>query len=230
MEAAVDALDSLDTKRIEARRDKVTAQRHLAEAKSRQREAVNTLADARRRLDAARSRMGMNRAAGMAFVMSRSRRTGGLTRSDHVTAVAVTSSRARHRSAATSSTIGRRQAEHRGRGGAMCGPARPVSSWPPTRQTAPRYTSWVRRRRADRRHAVGLELWDRNGRPSLHASHPAVWPKLFWLGPPPRVTMQQSRADQAHRSDLQDALTDHDRLQDPAADHPGRRPQPQRLG
>jgi hypothetical protein len=54
VEAAVDALDSLDTKRIEARRDKVTAQRHLAEAKSRQREAVNALADARRRLAAAR--------------------------------------------------------------------------------------------------------------------------------------------------------------------------------
>ena len=61
-------MSSLDTKRIEARRDKVTAQRHLAEAKSRQRDAVNTLADARRRLDAAGgSRMGMNRAAGMAF-------------------------------------------------------------------------------------------------------------------------------------------------------------------
>jgi len=54
VEAADDMLSSLDTKRIEARRDKVTAQRHLAEAKSRQREAVNALADARRRLDAAR--------------------------------------------------------------------------------------------------------------------------------------------------------------------------------
>ena len=54
VEAADDMLNSLDTKRIEARRDKVTAQRHLAEAKSRQREAVNALADARRRLDAAR--------------------------------------------------------------------------------------------------------------------------------------------------------------------------------
>jgi hypothetical protein len=54
VEAADDLLSSLDTKRIEARRDKVTAQRHLAEAKSRQREAVNALADARRRLDAAR--------------------------------------------------------------------------------------------------------------------------------------------------------------------------------
>jgi hypothetical protein len=46
-------VNSLDTKRIEARRDRVTAQRHLAEAQSRQRDAVNTLAEARRRLDAA---------------------------------------------------------------------------------------------------------------------------------------------------------------------------------
>jgi hypothetical protein len=53
VEAADDRLSSLDTKRIEARRDKVTAQRHLAEARSRQRDAVNALADARRRLDAA---------------------------------------------------------------------------------------------------------------------------------------------------------------------------------
>jgi hypothetical protein len=54
VEAADDRLNSLDTKRIEARRDKVIAQRHLTEAKSRQRDAVNALADARRRLDAAR--------------------------------------------------------------------------------------------------------------------------------------------------------------------------------
>ena len=53
MEAADDAVSSLDTKRIEARRDRVTAQRHLAEAQSRQRDAVNALAEARRRLDAA---------------------------------------------------------------------------------------------------------------------------------------------------------------------------------
>jgi hypothetical protein len=57
-EAAVDAADdmvsTLDTKRIEARRDRVTAQRHLAEAQFRQQEAVNALAEARRRLDAAR--------------------------------------------------------------------------------------------------------------------------------------------------------------------------------
>ena len=54
VEAADDRLSSLDTKRIEARRDKVTAQRHLAEAQSRQRDAVKVLAEARRRLDAAR--------------------------------------------------------------------------------------------------------------------------------------------------------------------------------
>jgi hypothetical protein len=54
VEAADDRLSSLDTKRIEARRDKVTAQRHLAEAQSRQRDAVRVLAEARRRLDAAR--------------------------------------------------------------------------------------------------------------------------------------------------------------------------------
>jgi hypothetical protein len=54
VEAAEDAVSSLDTKRIEARRDKVTAQRHLTEAQSRQRDAVNALAEARRRLDSAR--------------------------------------------------------------------------------------------------------------------------------------------------------------------------------
>lgn len=54
VEAAEDALNELDSRRIEARRDKVTAQRHLAEAKSRQRDAVNALAAARRKLDAAR--------------------------------------------------------------------------------------------------------------------------------------------------------------------------------
>jgi hypothetical protein len=54
VEAADDRLSSLDTKRIEARRDKVTAQRHLAEAQARQRDAVNALADARQQLDAAR--------------------------------------------------------------------------------------------------------------------------------------------------------------------------------
>jgi hypothetical protein len=54
VEAADDAVSSLDTKRIEARRDRVTVQRHLAEAQARQRDAVNALAEARRRLDAAR--------------------------------------------------------------------------------------------------------------------------------------------------------------------------------
>ena len=54
VEAAADRMSSLDTQRMEARRDKVTAQRYLAEAQSRQRAAVNALADARRRLDAAR--------------------------------------------------------------------------------------------------------------------------------------------------------------------------------
>ena len=58
VEAADDAVSSLDTKRIEARRDRVTAQRHLAEAQSRQRDAVNVLAEARRRLDAARQLAG----------------------------------------------------------------------------------------------------------------------------------------------------------------------------
>jgi hypothetical protein len=56
VEAVEDRVSSLDTMRMEARRDKVTAQRHLAEAVSRQREAVKALADARRRLDAARRR------------------------------------------------------------------------------------------------------------------------------------------------------------------------------
>ena len=55
VEAAEDHLSSLDTQRIEARRDKVTAERYLAETQSRQRDAVNTLAEARRRLDAART-------------------------------------------------------------------------------------------------------------------------------------------------------------------------------
>ena len=54
VEAAADRLSSLDTQRIEARRDRVTAQRYLADARSQQRNAVNALAEARRRLDAAR--------------------------------------------------------------------------------------------------------------------------------------------------------------------------------
>jgi hypothetical protein len=58
VEAADDVMSTLDTKRIEARRDRVTAQRHLAEAQSRQRRAVSALADARERLDAARRTAG----------------------------------------------------------------------------------------------------------------------------------------------------------------------------
>jgi hypothetical protein len=58
VEAADDAVSMLDTKRIEARRDKVTAQRHLTEAQARQRAAVNALAEARRLLDAARELSG----------------------------------------------------------------------------------------------------------------------------------------------------------------------------
>jgi len=54
VDAAEDRLNSLDTQRIEARRDKVTAQRYLAEAQARQQDAVNILAEARHRLDAAR--------------------------------------------------------------------------------------------------------------------------------------------------------------------------------
>jgi hypothetical protein len=57
-EAAADRLDSLDTQRIEARRDRVTAQRYLAEAQARQRDAVSALAEARRRLDAVRNSTG----------------------------------------------------------------------------------------------------------------------------------------------------------------------------
>jgi hypothetical protein len=58
VEAADDAVSSLDTKRIEARRDRVIAQRHLTEAQSRQRATVNALAEARRRLDAAQQLAG----------------------------------------------------------------------------------------------------------------------------------------------------------------------------
>ena len=54
VEAANDRLTWLDSQRIEARRDKVKAQGHLADAQERQREAVVALADARRRLDIAR--------------------------------------------------------------------------------------------------------------------------------------------------------------------------------
>jgi hypothetical protein len=58
VETAEDMLSTLDTKRIEARRDKVTAQRHLAEAQAQQRLAVSVLADARQRLEEARRQAG----------------------------------------------------------------------------------------------------------------------------------------------------------------------------
>ncbi|HEU0214471.1 MAG TPA: hypothetical protein VFR13_10320 [Jiangellaceae bacterium] len=58
VEAADDKMSSLAGQRMEARRDKVTAQAHLSEARARQHEAVNALADARRRLDLARRMAG----------------------------------------------------------------------------------------------------------------------------------------------------------------------------
>jgi hypothetical protein len=51
--AAADRLDWLEQQRMEARRDKVTAERHVAEARAAQRSAVRAVADARRALDAA---------------------------------------------------------------------------------------------------------------------------------------------------------------------------------
>ena len=54
VEAANDRLTSLDTQRIEARRDKVSAEAHLAEARTRQLAAVRAVEDARRRLELAR--------------------------------------------------------------------------------------------------------------------------------------------------------------------------------
>ena len=54
VEAADDRMSLLESQRMEARRDKVTAQAYLSEARARQQEAVNALADARRRLDLAR--------------------------------------------------------------------------------------------------------------------------------------------------------------------------------
>ncbi|MBD0292486.1 MAG: hypothetical protein ICV70_02780 [Jiangellaceae bacterium] len=59
LEAATDRLETLDSQRMEARRDKVTAERHLAEAQAAQREAVTAVAEARRRLDDARGRAGV---------------------------------------------------------------------------------------------------------------------------------------------------------------------------
>jgi hypothetical protein len=54
VEAAEDRLNWLDSQRIEARRGKVTAQAHLADAQARQLEAVRAVAEARRRLETAR--------------------------------------------------------------------------------------------------------------------------------------------------------------------------------
>src|SRR5262245_56162598 len=53
LESAVDRIDWLDSQRIEARRDKVTAEQRLALARSVQRDAIRAVAEARRRLDAA---------------------------------------------------------------------------------------------------------------------------------------------------------------------------------
>ena len=54
LEAATDRLDWLDAQRMEARRDKVTAENRLAEAQALQRDAVQAVAHARQRLELAR--------------------------------------------------------------------------------------------------------------------------------------------------------------------------------
>lgn len=54
LEAATDRLDWLDAQRMEARRDKVTAENRLAEAQALQRDAIQAVADARQRLELAR--------------------------------------------------------------------------------------------------------------------------------------------------------------------------------
>jgi hypothetical protein len=51
--AAADRLEWLEQQRMEARREKVTAERHVAEARAAQRAAVRAVANARRALDAA---------------------------------------------------------------------------------------------------------------------------------------------------------------------------------
>jgi hypothetical protein len=53
LEAAADRIDWLDSQRIEARRDKVTAEQRLSLARSAQRDAIRAVAEARRRLDEA---------------------------------------------------------------------------------------------------------------------------------------------------------------------------------
>ncbi len=57
VEAARDGSEWLDRQRMEARRDRATAERHLAEARSAQQSAVRAVADARRALEAAESRL-----------------------------------------------------------------------------------------------------------------------------------------------------------------------------
>jgi len=56
--AAQDRLEWLDSQRMEARREKVTAERRLTEARSAQRTAIRAVAKARRDLDAEESRLG----------------------------------------------------------------------------------------------------------------------------------------------------------------------------
>ncbi len=53
LEATEDRIDWLDSQRIEARREKVTAEQRLALARSTQRDAIRAVAEARRRLDEA---------------------------------------------------------------------------------------------------------------------------------------------------------------------------------
>lgn len=57
VDAARDRSDWLDSQRIQARRDRVTAERHLAEAQSAQQSAVRAVEDARRALEAAERRL-----------------------------------------------------------------------------------------------------------------------------------------------------------------------------
>jgi len=53
LEGAEERIDWLDSQRIEARREKVTAEQRLALARSAQRDAIRAVAEARRRLDEA---------------------------------------------------------------------------------------------------------------------------------------------------------------------------------
>lgn len=57
VDAARDRTEWLDNQRIQARRDKVTAERHLAEAQSAQQSAVRAVEDARRALEDAERRL-----------------------------------------------------------------------------------------------------------------------------------------------------------------------------